>query len=152
MARLKAQPPKAPVIVAGVTGADPAALELIEAVLGLANGALVLPALDQSLDADSWTAIAPGHPEHPQFGMAELLGKLGIAREQVLPLPGTTPTAAQKARAVADQRGDAAGRHHAALAPVRRRLRAKREMDEAPCPACRSWRRPTARTRRKPLP
>ena len=56
VARLQAQPPKAPVIVAGVTGADPAALELIEAVLGLENGAVVLPALDQSLDADSWSA------------------------------------------------------------------------------------------------
>jgi ATP-dependent helicase/nuclease subunit B len=99
VARLKAHPPKAPVIVAGVTGADPAALELIKTVLGLANGALVLPALDQSLDADSWDAIAPRHPEHPQFAMAELLGKLGIARDQVLPLPGTKATPAQVARA-----------------------------------------------------
>ena len=98
VARLKAHPPKAPVIVAGVTGADPAALELIKAVLGLENGALVLPALDQSLDADSWDTIAPGHAEHPQFGMAELLGKLGIARDQVQALPGTNVTAAQAAR------------------------------------------------------
>jgi ATP-dependent helicase/nuclease subunit B len=99
VARLKAHPPKAPVIVAGVTGADPAALKLIKTVLELANGALVLPALDQSLDADSWEAIAPRHPEHPQFAMAELLGKLGIARDQVLPLPGTKATPAQAARA-----------------------------------------------------
>ncbi len=98
VARLKAHPPKAPVIVAGVTSADPAALELIKAVLGLENGALVLPALDQSLDADSWDTIAPGHAEHPQFGMAELLGKLGIARDQVQALPGTNVTAAQAAR------------------------------------------------------
>ena len=98
VARLKAQPPKAPVIVAGVTGADPAAFELIEAVLGLPNGALVLPALDQTLDADSWTAVAPAHPEHPQFGIVELLGKLGIAREQVLPLPGTSHTPRRRGR------------------------------------------------------
>jgi ATP-dependent helicase/nuclease subunit B len=97
--RLQAQPPRAPVIVAGVTGADPAALELIQAVLGLENGAVVLPALDQSLDADSWSAVAPDHAEHPQFGMAKLLANLGIARDHVLPLPGTASSTAQKARA-----------------------------------------------------
>ncbi|MET0192286.1 MAG: double-strand break repair protein AddB, partial [Hyphomicrobiaceae bacterium] len=99
VARLQAQPPRAPVIVAGVTGADPAALELIQAVLGLENGAVVLPALDQSLDADSWSAVAPDHAEHPQFGMAKLLANLGIARDHVLPLPGTASSTAQKARA-----------------------------------------------------
>ena len=99
VARLQAQPPKAPVIVAGVTGADPVTLELMQAVLALENGAVVLPALDQSLDADSWSAIAPTHPEHPQFGMAKLLSALGIARDQVLPLPGTAPSTAHKARA-----------------------------------------------------
>src|SRR5262245_39593907 len=66
VARLQANRPRAPVIVAGVIGADPAAVELIEAVLGLANGALILPGLDQALDRDSWAAIAAGHPEHPQ--------------------------------------------------------------------------------------
>jgi ATP-dependent helicase/nuclease subunit B len=130
VARLKAQPPKAPVIVAGVTGADPAAFELIETVLGLANGALVLPALDQSLDADSWSAIAPAHAEHPQFGMAELLAKLGIARDQILPLPGTKPATTQKARAsLTSEAMRPAGttqRWHRFVAGA-----AKREMDEA---------------------
>jgi ATP-dependent helicase/nuclease subunit B len=97
--RLAASPPKAPVIVAGITGADRAACELIEAVLRLPHGALVLPALDQALDVDSWQLITPKHPEHPQFGMAGLLAALGIARDQVRPLPGIAPSSSHKARA-----------------------------------------------------
>ena len=43
---------------------------------GLPNGALVLPGLDQTLDEESWNAIVPAHPEHPQFGLKKLLDAL----------------------------------------------------------------------------
>ena len=83
--RLKDTPPSAPVIVAGITGADAAAVHLIKSVLALRNGALVLPALDRTLDDASWTAIGE-HPEHPQSGLRRLLGDLGLSRQDIEPL------------------------------------------------------------------
>jgi ATP-dependent helicase/nuclease subunit B len=97
--RLRDARPGAPVIVAGVMSSAPVVTELLSVVAGLPNGALVLPGLDQSLDEESWNAIGPDHPEHPQFGLKKLLDALGVRREDVLPLPGPTPDAAQQARA-----------------------------------------------------
>jgi ATP-dependent helicase/nuclease subunit B len=97
--RLKASPPKAPVIVAGITALDPVGRELARAVLDLPNGAVVLPALDQDMDEESWAAITPRHPEHPQFGLSRLLSALGVAREDVRVLPGLSSTPTQRARA-----------------------------------------------------
>ena len=97
--RLAAAPPAAPVIMAGVTALDPAARDLARAVLALPNGALVLPALDLDCDEEAWTAIAPRHPEHPQFGLARLLAELGIDRAHVRMLPGIAQSAAATARA-----------------------------------------------------
>src|SRR5581483_9840550 len=97
--RLRTQPPAAPVIVAGVMSSAPAVTELLRAVASLPNGALVPPGLDQTLDDESWEAILPGHPEHPQFGMRKLLAALGVAREEVQPLPGRQPSASDVARA-----------------------------------------------------
>src|SRR5262249_47683629 len=77
--RLQEAPPSAPVIVAGLTGADAAAVAVIQAILALPNGALVLPALDVALDDHAWAAIGK-HPEHPQFGMKRLLDGLGLSR------------------------------------------------------------------------
>ena len=53
-ARLAARPPAGPVIVAGVTGSVPATAELMRAVSRLPQGAIILPALDQSLDTETW--------------------------------------------------------------------------------------------------
>src|SRR5204862_1442285 len=97
--RLRERPPDAPVIVAGVMCSVPAVTEVLGVVAGLPNGALVLPGLDQALDEESWNAIVPQHPEHPQFGLKKLLDALGVRREEVLPLPGPTPAAPLNARA-----------------------------------------------------
>jgi ATP-dependent helicase/nuclease subunit B len=93
--RLQEAPPDAPVIVAGVMSSVPAVTQLLRAVAGLPNGALVLPALDQALDKESWDAIVPAHPEHPQFGLKKLLDALDVRREDVLALPGSTPQQAR---------------------------------------------------------
>jgi len=98
-ARLRECPPPAPVIVAGVMSSVPAVTALLEAVSHLANGALVLPGLDQSLDEESWQTIVPKHPEHPQFGLKKLLDGLGVRREDVLELPGAAPIRSQSVRA-----------------------------------------------------
>ncbi len=94
--RLSKHPPKAPVIVAGVTGSIPATAELMKVVMGLENGATVLPGLDQVLDEESWDCVF-SHPEHPQHGLANLLTRLGVPRSDVRPLgeaeaPASTAT------------------------------------------------------------
>ncbi|MFM9942812.1 MAG: double-strand break repair protein AddB [Hyphomicrobiaceae bacterium] len=86
--RLQETPPKAPIIIAGVTGSIPATAELMRAVVGHAHGAIVLPALDLGLDATTFDKIGTEHPEHPQFGFHKLLDRLGVVREAVRELPG----------------------------------------------------------------
>ncbi len=90
--RLNAMASPDPVIVAGVTGSIPATVALMRAVAELPNGAIVLPALDTSLDEDSWQRIVPEHPEHPQYGLKKLLDGLGVARADVTVLNGSTPS------------------------------------------------------------
>jgi len=96
--RLETHPPKAPVIVAGVTGSIPATVALMRAVAALPHGAIVLPALDMALDEESWNAIVPEHPEHPQFGLKKLLDHLGAERSDVQVLAGVQPSADREAR------------------------------------------------------
>lgn len=86
--RLRNNPPQGPVIVAGVTGSIPATVELMRAVADLDQGAIVLSGLDLGLDEETWDAITPGHPEHPEYGLKMLLEALGISRRQVPLLPG----------------------------------------------------------------
>ena len=86
--RLVANPPDAPVIAAGSTATVPATAALLEAIAGLPQGAVVLPGLDLELDEESWQAIAAPvpHPEHPQFGMQQFLGRVGATRDDVTAL------------------------------------------------------------------
>ncbi len=88
VARLIKMPPKGPVIIAGVTGSIPATIAMMRAVAGLPQGAIVLPALDQSLDSSSADLIPAGHPEHPQFGLAKLLRAFEMSLRDVVTLPG----------------------------------------------------------------
>ena len=71
---------RGPVIAAGSTGSIPATAELLKAIAEREDGAVILPGLDRDLDRESWDLLDPGHP---QFGMKQLLGRLGVAREQV---------------------------------------------------------------------
>jgi len=82
-----------PVIVAGSTGSIPSTAELIATVAQLPHGAVVLPGLDTDLDEASWRLIAgeeekkiPPAPGHPQFAMQGLLTRIGIGRDDVVPL------------------------------------------------------------------
>ena len=91
-----------PVIAAGSTGSMPATAELIATIAKLPHGAVVLPGLDTDLDAPSWDLIqGRGDPPdsgriapavgHPQFAMAALLRRIGIAREEVAALGPPSP-------------------------------------------------------------
>ncbi len=96
--RLQNNPPQHPIIAAGATGSIPAAAELLKVVAGLPNGSIVLPGLDMELDGESWDAITPDHPEHPQFGMKKLLERIGVERSEISYLPGAEPKGADLAR------------------------------------------------------
>ncbi|HWA29648.1 MAG TPA: double-strand break repair protein AddB, partial [Rhizomicrobium sp.] len=90
-ARLKSRPPDGPVIAAGSTGSIPATADLLRVIADLPNGAVVLPGLDRELDAESWDSLDPGHP---QYGMKQLLGRIGVERKDVgdwQPAPAGNP-------------------------------------------------------------
>jgi len=84
---------KGPVIAAGSTGRIPATGELLAAIARLPSGMVVLPGLDRDLDEDSWSGLDPGHP---QYGMKQLLTRIGIAREDVAEWDGTEPARARE--------------------------------------------------------
>jgi ATP-dependent helicase/nuclease subunit B len=86
--RLEAHPPEGPVIAAGSTGSIPATGELLRVIARLPTGTVVLPGLDRRLDDESWQGLDPGHP---QFGMKQLLDRIGIAREGVADWSDDTP-------------------------------------------------------------
>jgi len=74
------------VIAAGSTGSIPATAELLATIAKLPHGALVLPGLDTDLDDATWSMIvddAEHSHGHPQFAMAALLKRIGLARAGV---------------------------------------------------------------------
>ncbi len=72
----RADPPTHPVIVAGSTGSVGSTRELMAAVAGLPQGAVVLPGFDPAIEPAMWEAAGP---EHPAGIFRPLLGRLGVA-------------------------------------------------------------------------
>ncbi|HEY5279195.1 MAG TPA: double-strand break repair protein AddB [Pseudolabrys sp.] len=91
----------APVIAAGSTGSMPATAKLLATIAALPDGAIVLPGLDTHLDEPSWQMIGGNDDDkthdglpasgHPQFAMQALLARIGIRREEVVPLADASP-------------------------------------------------------------
>ena len=75
LARWQAKPPQHPVIVAGSTGSRAVTAMLMQAVATLPQGAVVLPGYDYTTPTDLWGQLGE---EHPQFGFAELSGRVGF--------------------------------------------------------------------------
>lgn len=71
---------RGPIIAAGSTGTNPATRDLLLAIAGHPQGAVVLPGLDTELDDNSWAAITP---EHPQFALKTLLAQWQVKRQEV---------------------------------------------------------------------
>ena len=92
----KDRPPAHPILAAGSTGSIPATAELLSQVARLPKGAVILPGLDQALDARGWQAVGPSHP---QYGMKQLLNAVEVPREDVQPWPHHTSTPIAEARA-----------------------------------------------------
>jgi ATP-dependent helicase/nuclease subunit B len=104
-ARLRAGRLSGPVIAIGSTGSNKATQRLLAAIAAAPRGAVVLPGLDQFLDAESFALIAGDHGRridasftHPQAMLCRLLPVLGVRREDVVALG--TPDAALAARAI----------------------------------------------------
>ena len=76
----KKNPPPYPIIAAGSTGSQPATAELLKTIALLPQGAVVLPGLDMDLEDKQWDMIGD---THPQSGLKNLLGSLGIKRSEV---------------------------------------------------------------------
>ena len=85
-----------PIIVAGSTGSIPAAAELIAAVASLPQGVVVIPGLDLAMPDETWQQVGaialagefgdPAARGHPQFGLFQLLSRLRLSRDEVVPL------------------------------------------------------------------
>lgn len=94
-ARWRDQAPAGFVCAAGITTAAPAVARLLGAVARLADGMVVLPALDLAMPKEEWDALGPheADPEtgwrrpaietHPQFQLKLLLDRIGVARGEV---------------------------------------------------------------------
>ena len=92
---LASNPPPGPVIAAGSTGSIQATAALLKQISILPQGAVVLPGLDTFADHASWQQL---DQQHPQFGLKELLGRIGIERDEVASLPGISEDGAGEAR------------------------------------------------------
>ncbi len=89
-----------PVIAAGSTGTQPATAALLKAVAEAGAGAVVLPGLDLALDAESFDAVPP---THPQYALKALLARLGATRKAVAIWAGTPEPAREAARAARER-------------------------------------------------
>ena len=122
----------APVIAAGSTGSMPATAKLLATIAALPHGAVVLPGLDLHLDEPSWQMIAgndddkthDGMPAagHAQFAMQALLARIGIARDEVVPLDEAAPREALVSEALRP----ASTTEHWQLQPRPRHIRDRR--------------------------
>lgn len=83
------RPPTDPVIAAGSTGSIPATADLLAVVAGSPTGAVVLPGLDRTLSDAAWARLGESHP---QSGLARLLRRLEVVRDDVAdwPIPDGT--------------------------------------------------------------
>jgi len=78
-------PPDYPIIAAGSTSSAYATSALFETILSLENGYVILPALDQYIDDESWLSLTEEKNEdsHPQFGLKHFLEQSKISRFDV---------------------------------------------------------------------
>ncbi|MGI9351544.1 MAG: double-strand break repair protein AddB [Rhizobiaceae bacterium] len=88
-----------PVIVAGSTGSVPSTQRFQQVISGIENGAVVLPGLDMKMPEVEWREFQRASEDsqgilegHPQFGLAQLLVKIGVDRSAVPELSNPTST------------------------------------------------------------
>ena len=91
---------RGPIIAAGSTGTNIATAKLLKAIANAHQGAVILPGLDQHLDAASWDLLleSPRLAGHPQAALARLLRRLDLARADVRSLGQGAPHREMRAR------------------------------------------------------
>jgi ATP-dependent helicase/nuclease subunit B len=119
VARWRDDPPPFPIVAAGVTSASPAVARLLRVVSELPRGAVVLPDLDLSLDAEVWEELGgearPGATNaasprtssastHPQYHLKLLLERMGVNRDEVQPWhrAGISAAPPERSRAISN--------------------------------------------------
>ncbi|WP_240796828.1 double-strand break repair protein AddB [Terasakiella sp. SH-1] len=73
-------PPQGPIIAAGSTASIPAVAKLLACIARLPQGMVVLPGLDRYMSDDDWQNL---DPNHPQYGLKQLLTRLRMGPEEV---------------------------------------------------------------------
>jgi ATP-dependent helicase/nuclease subunit B len=93
---------RGPTIIAGSTGANRATARLIAAIARAPKGAVVLPDLDRNLDDRTWAMIgsrddgSQGLAGHSQALLHQLIGAIGVKREDVTILGAPSPALAAR--------------------------------------------------------
>ena len=82
-------PPAGEILVAGTTAGIPAVARLLRVVARLPNGRVLLPAVDTTMDEDTWNQL---DDSHPQAGLRRLLAGLGATRGDLRPWPIQQPS------------------------------------------------------------
>src|SRR5450631_1241418 len=98
-----------PVIAIGSTGSHSATARLLAAIARAPRGAVVLPGLDQELDAVSWALIGGDTKHnieasftHPQAAVHRLLGILQVRPDDVVNLGAAAPNLALRGKFVSE--------------------------------------------------
>ena len=142
-------PPSRPIVAAGVTSASPALADLLRVVSETPRGAVILPDLDLTLDAEVWEALGTaGNPAevgdppfsrtdavtHPQYHLKLLLNRMGISRDEVQPWhrAGASAAPPERSRAISNLfLPPAASARWSKLGPKERSLAGVRLMESA---------------------
>ncbi len=96
-ARWQADPPRDPVVAAGLAGGIPAVAALMEVVARLPAGTVVLPGLDRAVTPEVWDAIR-GDPSHPQHLLARFLDRMEMTPAAVAAWDAPSPLAGPRER------------------------------------------------------
>ncbi len=103
--RWATRPPTGFTVAAGITTSAPAVAALLARIARLSEGAVVLPALAlaDAMPDPEWDALGPdedgkGVESHPQYHLKRLLDRIGVARGEVAPWPGTGRSASPAVR------------------------------------------------------
>ncbi len=86
----KRSPTHNPVWLAGIAFASDALTDFARAVHELPHGGVILAGYDSKTGDREWDAVTRGVP-HPSAGARRLLDTLGMARDDVIPLPVSMP-------------------------------------------------------------